>query len=184
MSLIEIGKRIEKLRINSNLSRKTLSEYLEISEEELEKIELGKMTPVKSEIISKIADLYFCREDYITDGIDKDYIEIRVPFDYADCNKCKLDGMAKVFGAVREKQKIGDVIPDEEFRKQMYSGLNINSEKKQKTSREEIQNDDIFSSGGNYISRYNNMTEEEKQKEFEDTMLDEYFFNDYNPFGL
>lgn len=177
MDLVKMGKRIEKLRISSNLSRKILSEYLEISEEELAAIERGKREKIDKEIISKIADLYFCSEDYIIQGTDE--IDDRIPFDYSNHDKNRLEGIAKVFGSVREKSKSEYIQPKsenykeltaEEIYKQRWTGLSLDSNKPLKQ---------IYKEEAPVETK-----EEREQREFEEVQWDEYFFNDFNPYEL
>lgn len=177
MDLAGMGKRIEKLRISSNLSRKILSEYLKISEEELLAIERGKRNAVSKEIISKIADLYFCSEDYIIDGTNE--IDGRIPFDYSNHDKYRLEGIAKVFGLVREKSKSEYMQPKsenykeltaEEIYKQRWTGLSSDSNK---SSKQIYKEEELVET-----------KEEREQREFEEVQWDEYFFNDFNPYGL
>lgn len=181
MELVKIGKRIEKLRKDSNLSRKVLAEYLCISEKELEEIEKGNNTHIEMKTISKIADLYFCSEDYIIKGTDE--IDGRVPFNYTGYDKYRLEGIAKVFGAVREKREDKDymdkMIEDvgvikseaEKIYKQRWTGISIDSSKTSKQAHKEVEEE-------------TETKEEKEQREFEEIQWDEYFFNDFNPYGL
>lgn len=179
MELVKIGKRIAKLRKDSNLSRKVLAEFLGINEKELEEIEKGNNTHIEMKTISKIADLYFCSEDYIIKGTDE--IDGRVPFNYTGYDKYRLEGIAKVFGAVREKRKDNDIQPKtetyknltaEEIRKQRWTGISIDSPKISKQIHKEEVEEEIETK------------EEREQREFEEVQWDEYFFNDFNPYGL
>lgn len=179
MELVKIGKRIEKLRKDSNLSRKVLAEFLGINEKELEEIEKGNNTHIEMKTISKIADLYFCSEDYIIKGTDE--IDGRVPFDYTDYSKYRLEGIAKVFGAVRGKRKDKDIqlkaktykdLTAEEIYKQRWTGISIDSPKISKQIHKEEVEEEIETK------------EEREQREFEEVQWDEYFFNDFNPYGL
>ena len=183
MELVKIGKRIEKLRKDSNLSRKVLAEFLGINEKELEEIEKGNNAHIEMKTISKIADLYFCSEDYIINGTDE--IDGRVPFNYTGYDKYRLEGIAKVFGAVRGKREDKDymdkMIEDvgvikseaEKIYKQRWTGISIDSPKTPKQAhKEEIKEEEIET------------REEKEQREFEETQWDEYFFNDFNPYGL
>lgn len=179
MELVKIGKRIEKLRKDSNLSRKVLAEFLGINEKELEKIEKGNNAHIEMETIRKIADLYFCSEDYIIKGTDE--IDGRVPFDYTGYSKYRLEGIAKVFGAVRDKRKDKDIqlktgtykdLTAKEIYKQRWTGISIDSPKISKQIHKEEVEEEIETK------------EEREQREFEEVQWDEYFFNDFNPYGL
>lgn len=176
IDLITIGKRIKELRTSTNTSKEALIKYLGISESDLEKIESGTIDSLNADIVEKISDLYFCPVEYILTGNNP--IKNRVDFNYAGFDKDRLDGMAKIFRITKNQIWMDEVLEDtetkdleaEEIYKQRWTGLSVDTNKFLKQ---------------NILDDTDIETEEEKrQREFEGTQLDEYFFNDFNPYGL
>lgn len=182
-----IGKRIQDLRLSTKTSKEALSIYLDITEAKLADIEDGKVDSLDSDIIEKLADLYFCPVDYILTGKNK--IENRVDFNYDGYNAEKLANMAKVFKITRNQvemdkisenakisspkaKNIYDELSAEKIRKQRWTGIDIGPDKPSKQIHTDTSEEDIET------------REEKEQREFEETQWDEYFFNDFNPFGL
>lgn len=185
MDLKAIGKRIQDLRLSTNTSEEALSGYLDITEAKLENIENGKADSLDSGIVEKLADLYFCSVDYILTGRNK--VKNRVNFNYDGYNSEKLANMAKIFKITKnqvemdkisenakisspEAKDIYDGLSAEEIYKQRWTGLKVNSDKPSRQT---------------YMDEAETETKEEReQREFEETQWDEYFFNDFNPYGL
>lgn len=182
-----IGKRIQDLRLSTKTSKEALSIYLDITEAKLADIEDGKVDSLDLDIIEKLADLYFCPVEYILSGKNK--IENRVNFNYEGFSTEKLANMAKIFKVTRNQAEIDkisenakisssktkdiyDGLSAEEIRKQRWTGLKVSSGKPSKQTYTDTSEEDIET------------REEKEQREFEETQWDEYFFNDFNPYGL
>lgn len=104
MDLKEIGERIQKLRVNTNTSKKSLSEFLDISEIELENIENGTINSINSDIIEKLSNLYYCHISYILNG--ENAIENRMYFNYEGCSAKELKNMATIFIIIKNQIKM------------------------------------------------------------------------------
>lgn len=177
MNLKEVSKRIENLISTTKTPKKALSEFLGISELELDNIENGSAVSINSDIIEKISNLYFCPVNYILNGTDA--IENRVDFNYDGYNAKELENMSKIFKITKNQIEMDKMLEDdindnnseaEEIYKQRWAGLSLNSSKPLKqthTNSEPVET-----------------REEKEQREFEKTQWDEYFFNDFNPYGL
>lgn len=70
INLIEIGKRIGKLREESGFSEELLSDFLDVSVKGLRQIEKGEKK-ITSELIKNLSDLFLCSEDYLLFGKDE-----------------------------------------------------------------------------------------------------------------
>ncbi len=64
MDLIEIGKRIKALRVESGLTQSKVAEYLSLDQSMIAKVEKGERN-ISSDVIEKLAALFCCKEDYI-----------------------------------------------------------------------------------------------------------------------
>lgn len=184
MNAKDVGKRITDLRIRAKLSTKALAEYLGVSEETLKNIEGGNPREITAVFLMKLADLFCCSEDYILRG---EYpASACLSFDYSDFSKEELEREADKYSKIRRRSKaVAEIKKTEEAEKlkpkepqyfNPYTPPKRNIDKKSKSGPNK--------STGNYIRRYNNMSEKEKQKEFEETAWLEYFFGDHDPFSF
>lgn len=189
MNAKDVGKRITDLRIRAKLSTKALAEYLGVSEETLKNIEGGNPREITAVFLMKLADLFGCSEDYILRG---EYPESAcLSFDYSNFSKEELEKEAIKYSKIRRRSKsVAEIKKAEEAEKlkpkvekpkksqyfNPYTPPKRNIVKKSKSGPSK--------STGNYIRRYNNMSEKEKQKEFEETVWLEYFFENTDPFSF
>ena len=104
MDLKEIGERIQKLRLNTNTTKKSLSEFLDISETDLERIETGTTNLINSDIIEKLSNLYYIPISYILNG--ENTIENRIYFNYEGCSAKELKNMATIFSIIKNQIKM------------------------------------------------------------------------------
>ena len=176
MNFKEIGKRIQNLRISTKTPKKSLSDFLEISQLNLENIESGNIDSLSSDIIEKLSNLYFCPINYILTG--ENPVKNRVDFNYEGSSAKELENMANIFKITKNNIEMDKMLEDnetrnleaEEIRKQRCRGLSLGPEKpsiQSYTDTEPVET-----------------KEEREQREFEETQWDEYFFNDFNPYGL
>lgn len=177
MNFKEIGKRIQNLRISTKTPKKSLSNFLEISQLDLENIESGNIDSLSSDIIEKLSNLYFCPINYILTG--ENPVKNRVDFNYEGSSAKELENMAKIFKITKNEIEMDNMLEDieakdleaEEIRKQRWTGISLDSNKLSKQTS--------FSNNKPIKTK-----KEKEQREFEETQWDEYFFNDFNPYGL
>ncbi len=71
IDMVEIGKRIKKLREDADLTQTKVAEYLSLDQSMVAKMEKGERS-ISSDVIGKLSALFCCTEAYILFGDDPD----------------------------------------------------------------------------------------------------------------
>lgn len=112
----EICLRLKSLRVDFNLSEDALSNYLDISENDLKNIEFGNISLLDSVMINRLSDLYFCSVDYLLTG--KNNFKTNLLIDYTNFNKSELHGLSNVLKIIKNMIEMDDLL---------YGGINEGS---------------------------------------------------------
>ena len=104
----DIGIRIRALREASNLTQSNLSEFLDMDQSNLSKIEKGER-PINSYDIERLSRLFCCASDYILYGVESN-VRGSIAFRAGDLGNEDLEALSVVNAIALNQFEMDDIL--------------------------------------------------------------------------